>query len=59
MTLALYDMLGRRVATLVEGPRPAGTHQVAWETMTVAPGVYVVWLVAGRQVATTSLVRMR
>ena len=30
VTLGLYDMQGRRVATLVEGLLPAGRHQAMW-----------------------------
>jgi len=30
VTLALYDMQGRRLATLVEGLLPAGRHQAMW-----------------------------
>ena len=37
-----YDVLGRRVAVLRDGPAEAGGHAVAWETGWVAPGVYVV-----------------
>ena len=28
--LTAYDVLGRRVATLVEGPHPAGAHEAAF-----------------------------
>ncbi len=49
--LAVYDVLGRRVATLRAGDAPAGTDVVTWDGRDsagrpVAPGLYVVRLVA-------------
>lgn len=29
--LGMYDLQGRRVATLVDGPRPAGRNQIVWD----------------------------
>lgn len=40
--VALFDMLGRQVATLFDGAQVAGTHEVAVETAGLSPGVYVV-----------------
>ena len=47
--LALFDVAGRRVATLVEGPRPAGRFEVSWAGRTdgggtARAGVYFVRL---------------
>ncbi len=47
VTLRVYDGLGRLVATLMDGPRPAGFHEAAWEAGGVASGMYVYRLVAG------------
>jgi Subtilase family/FlgD Ig-like domain len=43
--LAIYDVTGRRIRTLVQGDVPAGLHQVEWDRSTgdgrlVQPGVY-------------------
>ncbi|MDP6528154.1 MAG: agmatine deiminase family protein [Gemmatimonadota bacterium] len=43
--LSVYDITGRRVATLVEGVRPAGENRIHWDTRddqgrSVASGVY-------------------
>jgi len=50
VSLRLYDMQGRRVATLVEGRLPAGRHQVAWSGAagghSVPAGVYILRLQA-------------
>jgi hypothetical protein len=39
---AVYDVLGRRVATLVEGPLGAGTHTLTTTSAELPPGVYVI-----------------
>ena len=54
--LAVFDLLGRRVAVLAQGIRPAGPQEAAWDGRTdaggvAAPGVYVVRLQAGAQAA--------
>jgi hypothetical protein len=50
--LQVFDLLGRKVATLTEGRYPAGFHAVAWDLRDasgapVRPGVYIYRLVAG------------
>ena len=40
VSLKMYDMLGREVATLVEEERPAGYHDVQWIASNTASGVY-------------------
>jgi hypothetical protein len=50
--ITVHDVLGRRVATLVEGVLPAGEHAAVWETGAVASGVYVVTLRTGAMAAT-------
>ena len=57
--LALYDMLGREVALLAEGLRPAGPHTEALDTSRLAPGLYVARLTAGAEVATQRLTVVR
>ena len=46
VTLAVYDVLGRRVATLVDAEQAAGRHQVGWRADRFASGVYFVRMVA-------------
>ncbi|MEL6769729.1 MAG: PA domain-containing protein [Bacteroidota bacterium] len=40
----VYDLLGRRVAVVAEGVRPAGTHTVTLDATGLPSGVYVVRL---------------
>ena len=44
--LAVYDMLGRRVRTLAEGPQSAGEHEVTLDAG-LAAGAYIVRFEAG------------
>ena len=64
VTLAIYDVLGRRVRTLVDHSQAAGRYQVEWNGLddqgrSVASGTYLYRLDAGsfRQTAKMSLVR--
>jgi carboxypeptidase T len=60
-TLAVYDVLGRRVRVLAEGPRAEGRHEVRWDGRgeggtRVASGLYVLELRAGGASVTRKLV---
>ncbi|MEW6756391.1 MAG: PQQ-dependent sugar dehydrogenase [Candidatus Latescibacterota bacterium] len=48
--LEVFDVLGRRVATLVDGPRQAGLHAVRFTAQDVASGVYLWRLSAASRV---------
>jgi hypothetical protein len=50
VTLEVYDVLGRRVALLVDDELAAGAHEARWRAAAAAPGVYVVRLRAGERV---------
>ena len=43
----MFDLLGRTVATLVEGNEPPGYKSVRWDASRVAGGVYFYRLNAG------------
>ncbi|HLA62884.1 MAG TPA: M12 family metallo-peptidase [Rhodothermales bacterium] len=45
--LEVFDVTGRRVATLVDGRVAAGAHRATLDASTLAPGVYVVRMRAG------------
>lgn len=61
VTLRVYDLLGREVATLVDEPQPAGRHEIPWNARTSgsASGVFFCVLRAGEQVQTIKLVLMK
>ncbi|MCL5267855.1 MAG: T9SS type A sorting domain-containing protein [Bacteroidetes bacterium] len=40
VTIRIYDVLGREVATLVDGEKPAGYHEVSFNGSQLASGVY-------------------
>ena len=57
--LAVYDVLGREVAVVADGERPAGEHAAAWDASGAAAGVYVVRLEAGGAVVTRTVTVVR
>ncbi|MFB3132157.1 MAG: T9SS type A sorting domain-containing protein, partial [Rhodothermales bacterium] len=59
VTLKIFDMLGREVATLVEAPMRPGRHETTWEAGPMAAGVYLSRLAANGQVSTRRLVLLK
>jgi M6 family metalloprotease-like protein len=62
--LAVYDLAGQRVATLVQGGREAGVHEVRWDGRdapgkALASGTYFCCLKVGAQVETRKLLLVR
>ncbi|MEX1121315.1 MAG: T9SS type A sorting domain-containing protein [Balneolales bacterium] len=47
--LAVYDLLGREIATLVSETKPAGIHQVNWNAHAASSGMYIYRLEADGQ----------
>lgn len=41
VTLDIFDMMGRKVSTLVEGPKSAGYHEVVFDARHLGSGAYV------------------
>jgi hypothetical protein len=50
--LDVYDLLGRRVATLAEGRQDGGEHAVVWDAEEMGSGVYFYRLAIGDNAAT-------
>jgi photosystem II stability/assembly factor-like uncharacterized protein len=59
VTLAVFDVLGREVARLVDAPLGAGAHAVPFDAPGLAAGTFVVRLTAGGQTATQRVTRIR
>ena len=57
--LVVYDILGREVAALVDGVRPAGGYKVTWDASRFTTGVYFCTLVAGAFVQTIRMIVVR
>jgi len=62
--LDIYDILGRRVATLLNEPLEAGHHEIAWngdvESRGEAPsGIYFSRLLAGERIETRKMALLR
>jgi arylsulfatase A-like enzyme len=57
--LAVYDVLGREVAVLVDGYAEAGAHRAVFDARGLAAGTYVYRLTAGSAVQTGRLVLAR
>ncbi len=53
--LEVFDMLGRRVATLVNGQIRAGRHEVTFDGTRLASGTYIYRLQAGNHVQTRKM----
>jgi flagellar hook assembly protein FlgD len=64
VSLEVYNVLGQRVVTLVDGYREAGEHFVQWNSTDasgnqVSSGVYFYRLVAGQFVETKKMVLLK
>lgn len=57
--LRMFDVLGRKVATLVNGVEMPGTHEVIFDGSALTSGVYFYRLKAGRLVETRSMILMK
>jgi hypothetical protein len=59
VTLIVYDMLGREVAVLVNGEKPAGTYSVTWNAANLTSGVYFYKLTAGNFTQTKQMLLLK
>ncbi len=57
--LAVFDLLGREVAVLMEGQRNAGRYEVAWDARLASTGIYVCRLQSGAFVESRKMVVLR
>jgi hypothetical protein len=59
VSLVVYDLLGREVATLVDDVLEAGPHLVTWNAASLSTGVYFYRLHAGAFTQTRKLLLVR
>lgn len=59
VTLRVYNMLGQRVATLVNEHRPAGFYEINFDASNFASGSYLYRLEAGNRVSTQRMMLIK
>jgi hypothetical protein len=59
VSLSVFDLQGRRVATLVEGTMTAGTHEVQFEAGNLPSGIYLARLQTEQGVRHRTLTLLR
>jgi hypothetical protein len=59
ISLKVYDVLGKEVATLVEQQMQHGIHRVQWNASAIPSGVYVCQLKAGTFASTIKVLLMK
>ncbi|MBO6586103.1 MAG: T9SS type A sorting domain-containing protein [Gracilimonas sp.] len=55
VSLEIYDILGRKVTTLINENYPAGYHQVSWDASRFSSGVYIALFKAADKIFTQKL----
>ena len=58
-TLKVYDVLGREVAELFNGFRPAGNYKAYFNAENLASGIYIYRLTAGDYIATKKMILLK
>lgn len=59
VSVKIYDLLGREVAVLTEGKRPAGEHRISFDAKNLPSGVYVYTLTATDFVSSKKMVVLK
>ncbi|RKZ00245.1 MAG: hypothetical protein DRQ13_00810 [Ignavibacteriae bacterium] len=59
VTMKIYDVLGKEVATLVNEEKPAGTYEILFNAMNLSSGIYFYQLRAGNFVDTKKIVLIK
>jgi len=59
VTLKVFDLMGREVATIVSGELSAGNHTRQWNAANMSSGIYFYRLQAGSSIATKKLVLLK
>jgi len=59
ISLKIFDLLGREVATIVSEQLSAGNHAIKWNAVNMSSGIYFYRLQAGSFTETKKLVLLR
>ena len=59
VTLKVYDVLGKEIATLVNGEKPAGSYEVEFNAANLSSGIYFYKLQAGDYVQVKKMMPMK
>jgi len=57
--LAVYDVMGREVAILVDGFKTAGTHEVIFNASNLSSGIYIAHLKTGSRTSQQKLIYLK
>jgi hypothetical protein len=59
VSLSIYNLQGREVATLIDANMDAGYHSVVWNADSYSSGMYFVKMIAGNYVSTQKLMLVK
>jgi hypothetical protein len=59
VNLTIFDVLGRKVETLLNDTRSAGSHHIVWNAENQAAGIYFARMRAGDYIRTTKLLLLK
>ncbi len=59
VTIRIYDILGRKLDTLVDEERPAGQHQIVWRADNQPSGIYFYHIQAGEYKSSDKMVLLK
>ncbi len=59
VTLRVFDLLGRQVASLADGPKAPGVYRIAWDASALPAGVYFYRMQAGTYSETKKMLLLR
>jgi len=59
VVLSVYDLMGRKVATLVNGKQTAGEKSISFDASKLASGVYIYRLNVGNQLFTKKMILLK
>jgi photosystem II stability/assembly factor-like uncharacterized protein len=59
VTLKVFDLLGREVATLVDENKPAGSYEINFESSSLSSGIYFYRLKAGNKIQSKKMILLK